>query len=128
MYLAVWCRHMSGFNQLPKLLCYILSCKNKTTVYCIKLNELKKSIKGEINVYNNVVPEDLEEETDVNLNGVIYREQSPFGRHSELIYANILVSTAVENYSQNDPENVAYAPQIVEFSRHITCHNCLCGV
>ena len=33
----------------------------------------------------------------------------------ELIYKNILVSPEVQNYPQNDPDNIAYTPQIVEF-------------
>ena len=56
------------------------------------MNELEKSIKGQINDDNNVVPDEFEEETDVNLMELL-RENSP--RWEE---ANILVSTDVENY------------------------------
>ena len=56
------------------------------------MNELEKSIKGQINDDNNVVPDEFEEETDVNLMELL-RENSP--RWED---ANILVSTDVENY------------------------------
>ena len=78
------------------------------------MNELEEYIKREINVDNSVVPEEFEEETDIILNAVTYREKSQFGRHFETIYKNILVSPEVENYPQNDPDSVAYISQIVE--------------
>ena len=71
--------------------------------------------KGDITVSSNA-PEEFEDETDVHVNGVTYREKSPFGRHFELIYHNILDSLSeVENVSQPDPNSVCYSPQIIQF-------------
>ena len=44
------------------------------------LNKLEESVKGDMTVSSNP-PEEFEDETDVN--GVTYREKSPFGRHFE---------------------------------------------
>ena len=106
---------MNGINELFELFCYVLLSKKQTSVYSIKLNQLEECIKRKISVDNSVVPEEFEEETDIILNAVTYREKSPFGRRFELIYKNILVSPEVQNYPQNDPDNIAYTPQIVEF-------------
>ena len=64
------------------------------------MNQLEECIKRGISVDNSVVPEEFEEETDIIFNAVTYREKSPFGRHFELIYKNILVSPEVQNYPQ----------------------------
>ena len=79
------------------------------------MNQLEECNKREISVDDSVVPEEFEEEVDVIVNAVTYRERYPCGRHFELIYKNIFVSPEVQNYPQNDPDNIAYTPQIVEF-------------
>ena len=98
-----------------RLLCYVLCCKKQTSAYCNTLNQLEECIKGDITVSSNP-PEEFEDETDVHVNGVTYREKSLFGRHFDLIYHNILDSLSeVENISQPDPNSVSYSPQIIQF-------------
>ena len=109
------CKHMDEINQLFGLLCYILCSKKQTSVYFDKLNQLEKCVKGEINVSINV-PEEFEDESDNHLNGVTYREKSPFGRHFDLVYQRTLVSLSqVDDISQYDPNSVSYNPKIIEF-------------
>ena len=111
----VKCKQIDEINQIFGLLCYVLCCKKQTSAYCNMLNQLEECVKGDITVSSNA-PEEFEDETDVHLNGVTYREKSPFGRHFELIYHNILDSLSeVENVSQPDPNSVSYSPQIIQF-------------
>ena len=111
----VKCKQIDEINQIFGLLCYVLCCKKQTSAYCNMLNQLEECVKGDITVSSNP-PEEFEDETDVHVNGVTYREKSPFGRHFELIYHNILDSLSeVEYVSQPDPNSVSYSPQIIQF-------------
>ena len=96
--------------------------RNRQVLICNMLNQLELCVKGDITVSSNA-PEEFEDETDVHVNGVTYREKSPFGRHFELIYHNILDSLSeVENVSQSDPNSVSYSPKLLNFFSHTIYH------
>ena len=114
----VKCKQIDEINQIFGLLCYVLCCKKQTSVYCNMLNQLEECVKGDITASFNSssAAEEFEDETDVHVNGVTYKEKSPFGRHFELIYHKFLDSLSeVENVSQPDPNSVSYSPQIIQF-------------
>ena len=110
------CNQMDEIDQIFGLLCYILCCKKQTSAYCNMLNQLEEWVKGDITITSNA-PEEFESDTDVHVNGVTYREKSPFGRHFELVYINTLNTLSeMENVSQsNSPNSISYSPQIIQF-------------
>ena len=59
-----------------------------------------------------VIPEEFGYESNNHLNGVTYREKSPFIRHFDLLYQCTLVSLSeVDNISQSDPNSGSYNPK-----------------
>ena len=110
----ICCKHTDEINQLL-LLCYILCSKEQTSRYFDELDKLERYVTDDIYVSSNI-PEEFKDENDNYLNGVIYREKVPFGRHFDLLYECSLVSLSeVDNISQSNSNSVSYTSQIIEF-------------
>ena len=99
MYLVVW---------------LIVNSKKQTSVYYNKLNQFEECIPVEV-IFNNGVPNELEDDTEIKNNAVTYRDKFPIFGQFELICKHTLVSISEVEYNSQLDLSILYNPQVVEF-------------